>query len=241
MQRRLEDRIASWIADQVKEAGAKGAVLGLSGGLDSAVVAALCKKGLGENVLGAVLPCESVPADEADAKRTADALGLLTETIRLDESYRALLSVLPEGPSVAAANLKARLRMTALYHIARARSFLVVGTGNKSEIMAGYFTKYGDGGSDLLPLGNLTKTEVRLLATDLKIPKVIIDKPPSAGLWPGQTDEAELGIAYAELDQVLEAIASGMEEKIGPGILKKAKALISASEHKRRLPPVFKP
>jgi NAD+ synthase len=129
--------------------------------------------------------------------------------------------------------------MITLYYFANNLNYLVAGTGNKSEALVGYFTKYGDGGVDILPLGGLLKTEVRELARELDIPEKIIDKTPSAGLWQGQTDEAELGITYQDLDKTLQALESGKTSALPPKLVAKVKNLIAISEHKRRPPPIF--
>ncbi|MCK4307002.1 NAD(+) synthase, partial [candidate division WOR-3 bacterium] len=138
------------------------------------------------------------------------------------------------------ANLKPRLRMLILYYFANKLNYLVAGTGNKSELTVGYFTKYGDGGVDILPLGGLLKTQVIELAKELKIPQKIIEKVPSADLWKGQTDEGELGISYAELDKIILAIESGNSETTDPMVLNKLRNLMQVSEHKRLPIPIFK-
>jgi NAD+ synthase len=129
--------------------------------------------------------------------------------------------------------------MATLYYFANKLSYMVVGTGNKTELMVGYFTKYGDGGVDILPLGHLYKRQVRALAAELGVPDPIITKPPSAGLWSGQTDEQEMGITYEELDATLEAIESGETENVSPGVLEKVTGMIARSAHKRTLAPIF--
>jgi len=240
MQLLTGDRIAAWIAGKVKEAGCKGVVVGLSGGIDSAVVAALCRKALGDNVLCAIMPCESSPRDEEDAVKLAAEFAIRTITICLDSVYQSFPRVFSESSKLARINLKPRLRMLTLYYLANTYSYLVVGTGNKSEIMVGYFTKYGDGGSDILPLGDLYKTEVRELARELDLPGELIDKPPSAGLRKNQTDEEELGITYEKLDHALMAIETGNTEKIDSQILARVQSLIAGSAHKRLLPAIFK-
>nr|MCU0256832.1 NAD(+) synthase [Vicinamibacterales bacterium] len=136
---------------------------------------------------------------------------------------------------LAQANLKPRLRMTTLYYVANRLNYLVAGTGNRTEIAIGYYTKYGDGGVDLLPLGALVKSEVRALARELGVPAPIIEKPPSAGLWIGQTDEGEMGFTYAELEDYL---LRG-PDAVAPATVMKIERLVRASEHKRHLPPVF--
>jgi len=239
--KKLVERIAAWIASAVKDAGLQGAVVGLSGGVDSAVVAALCREALGDRVLGVLMPCESDPRDGEDALLVANTLGIETTTVRLDEVYQALARALPKPPTgLAAANLKPRLRMTTLYCFANQRSYIVAGTGNKSELMAGYFTKYGDGSADILPLGELYKTDVRKLARELGIPAPVLEKAPSAGLWKGQTDEEEMGISYEELDRALQSIESGRDSNVPVAIIEQVTLRIVASEHKRSPARVFK-
>lgn len=197
------ERISGWIKNKVDEADAKGVVLGLSGGLDSSVTAVLCKKALGENVLGLIVPCHSDPQDLRHAKLVADKFKIKTQTIDLTETYDTIVKNLPSGNKTSLANIKPRLRMLTLYYFANLRKYLVVGTGNKSELKVGYFTRYGDGGVDLLPIGDLYKTQIIKLACKLGIPKEIIEKSPSAGLWLHQRDEDELGVKYHELDTIL--------------------------------------
>jgi len=145
----------------------------------------------------------------------------------------------PGDSEIAAANLKPRLRMTVLYYFANTLNYLVVGTGNRSELEAGYFTKYGDGGCDILPLGGLLKTEVRRLAAELGIPDWVINRVPTAGLWEGQTDEGEMGISYEDLDGCLKAIKEGTEETVEKGKLEKTRRLVAKGAHKKAPPPVF--
>ncbi len=233
--------IPGWLRDYARQAGATGYVIGLSGGIDSSLAAALAVRGVGrENVLGLLLPCHSQGEDADYARMAADFLGIETVEVVLDATYDALLAALPSGTALADANLKPRLRMAALYHVAQSRSALVLGTGNKSELMIGYFTKYGDGGVDVEPLGDLYKMEVRQLARRVGLPAPIIERPPTAGLWPGQTDEGELGITYDRLDAILMALEAGEEPAASPEEVALVKRLIARSEHKRRMPPVFK-
>ena len=233
------DQITDWIANQVDDAGVDGVVLGLSGGIDSAVVLALCTRALDDNVLGAILPCESEQHDMLHARQVAETFGAETITVELDDFYEDLLIELPEeGNENARANLKPRLRMAALYFFANSRNALVCGTSNRSELAVGYFTKHGDGGSDILPLGGLLKMEVRGLARQLGVPGHIIDKPPSAGLWPGQTDEAELGLSYDTLDEIVAALDADREPDADPEEIRHVKDLMTAAQHKRRMPPV---
>ena len=234
----LVDQITDWIVAKAQDANVRGAVVGLSGGIDSAVTAALCKRALGENVLGVVMPCESARRDEEDAMHVAIKLGVPTVTVSLDKTFNALAEALSAAPGLARANLKPRLRMAALYHYANTMSYMVVGTGNRTELMVGYFTKYGDGGVDILPLGGLYKTQVRALARELGMPRRIIEKPPSAGLWEGQTDEGELGITYVDLDRALEAIRTGRTESVEYRDLTRVNRMVAGSDHKRIGPQV---
>jgi len=231
------DSLVSWISEQVKSAGSRGAVFGLSGGLDSAVVGGLCARALGDGALGLILPCHSSPEDMDDARLVCDAFGLKTITIELSGVYDEFLKALPEACVATMSNLKPRLRMAALYYVANEKGCLVAGTGNKSEYMVGYFTKYGDGGVDIMPLACIYKTDLFEIARELGVPERIVEKPPSAGLWTGQTDEKDLGLSYAELDRALKLIEQGGEEELEPSVLEKVRGMVRRSEHKRNLPP----
>ena len=233
----LAQHLSDWIGATIAESGGVGAVLGLSGGIDSAVAAALCKRTFPSHTLGVIMPCESDPADAQDGHLTAQHFGLAQATVDLTETYHTLCAQLHEcctempGDRLTGANIKPRLRMTTLYAFANHLGYRVVGTGNRSELAIGYFTKWGDGGVDLLPLGSLTKTRVRELALDLGVPRHIIDKRPSAGLWSGQTDEGEMGVTYEQLDAYLEG-------RGGEAARETADRLGAASRHKRELPPI---
>lgn len=234
----LAEKLASWIREKVLAAGCKGVVLGMSGGLDSSVMAVLCKRAFPQNTLGLIMPCYSQPEDKTHAQEVANKFAIPTTEIVLDSIYSALLHTLPDyraDPALgrlAKANLKVRLRMLALYCAANQLRYMVAGSSNRSEIAVGYFTKYGDGGVDIMPLGNLVKAQVRELARFLGIPQPIIDKPPSAGLWEGQTDEGEMGFSYNDLDRyLLTGEASGE-------IRGKIESMVAKSAHKRSLPPI---
>lgn len=236
----LADDIVQWMKQYAAQARANGYVVGLSGGIDSSVTAALAVKAMGsDRTLGVVLPCHSQSQDADCAREVAKVLDLEVLTVPLGPTYDALVETLPPGPEIAYANVKPRLRMTTLYYLAQSYGYLVAGTGNKPEIMVGYFTKYGDGGVDLEPLGELYKHEVKGLARVLKIPEVIIKRPPSAGLWPGQSDEEELGITYAELDAILDAMANGDPPPAPNAAIERVRTMIAKSAHKRMTPPVF--
>jgi NAD+ synthase len=237
-QEQLAEKLASWIKDKVLAAGSKGAVLGLSGGVDSSVAAVLCHRAFPQTTLAVLMPCYSSQEYMAHARLVAEKFSIPTKTVVLDDAFDGLLKVLPDDkvePDVnrlAQANIKARLRMLALYYFANRLKYMVVGASNRDELAIGYFTKYGDGGADILPLGSLLKGEVRELAKFLGIPEPIIDKPPSADLWEGQTDEGELGLSYDELDRYLTTGEAPAEIK------KRIDAMTRASEHKRQPPPV---
>lgn len=232
------DRIVNWLRDYAAGAGARGYVFGLSGGIDSACTAVLCQRAMGDNALGLLMPCHSEAQDAELACLLGDTFGLRTVTVALEPAYDALLAALPPGtPDLARANIKPRLRMSALYALAQTHGYLVAGTGNRSELAVGYYTKYGDGGADLEPLGELFKWQVRLLARELGIPQPIIDRPPSAGLWAGQTDEEEMGVTYDALDATLAAIESGEIKELDPALLARVQQMIVASAHKRAMPP----
>jgi len=240
--------IVSWLSDRAASAGARGFVVGLSGGIDSAVVARLCQQAAPHRILGVLLPCYSHPQDEDDARLVASTFSMPIVRVDLGPAFDALsealqtavkglpthVNVVDIKQQMPGANVKPRLRMTSLYFIANSLNYLVAGTGNRSEITLGYYTKYGDGGVDVLPIGGLLKSEVRALARDMGVPQRVIDKAPTAGLWMGQTDESEMGFSYDELEQYLTA---------GPGavpfsVAARIELLRKTSDHKRALPPI---
>ena len=210
------DKITNWLADYIKTTGFKGYVIGLSGGIDSALSASLAIKAIGkENVLGIILPCTLLGErdrveDVEDAKLLAESLGISTKILRLDIPAENIFSNLKDIATVEGkiilSNIKARLRMTSLRAFAEANHCLVLGTTNKSEEYLGYYTKAADGGAgvDVEPIADLFKFEVFEMAKELKnIPDKIINRDPSAGLFDGQTDESEIGITYKEIDRYL--------------------------------------
>ncbi|MGM0411087.1 MAG: NAD(+) synthase [Bacillota bacterium] len=205
----VENRLKNWLINKIDSAGAKGAVIGLSGGIDSAVTAVLSKKAFEDNTLAIILPCYSNNEDKKDAKLLAEKFNINYKTINLNGVYDEFLNTIDENNNskkssdIALANIKPRLRMITLYYYASINNYLVIGTDNWSELKVGYFTKYGDGGVDLAPLGRLVKSEVKDLAKHLGVPEKIIKKKPSAGLWKGQTDESEMGVSYEELDHYI--------------------------------------
>ena len=235
-------KIKDHMRSAVWNARAAGFVVGISGGIDSAVACALAAKAVGpERVLGVSMPVSSnSPQDAADAKALCDALGVRLITVPLGDVQEAFLAKEHiTGTPLLAGNIASRLRMTTLYNIAAANGYLVCGTSNKTEYLIGYSTKWGDGAADVQPLLHLYKKDVYALAEELGIPQEIIDKAPSAGFFEGQTDEVDIGLTYQELDSALWNLElnefvpqNAVEEKVLGLVLK--------SEHKRK-PPVFLP
>ncbi|MBN1355381.1 NAD+ synthase [bacterium] len=235
----LLGQIVDWLKKVLKETGANGYVFGLSGGVDSAVAGGLIRQAAGMKHFGMILPCCSSPDDLEDALKVAKALDLRTKQIDLTSVYNEFMGILTESTDVQQGNLKARLRMAVLYHYAAELNYLVAGTGNKTEYLIGYFTKFGDGACDVAPIRDLLKRDVRMLAEELEIPAEIIEKPPSAGLWEGQTDEAEIGLTYEILDSAVIGLEQG--STIVPfDAMEKVIRMHQNSRHKRQLPLSFK-
>ena len=238
--------IEAFIVHSVRESKRDGVVLGLSGGVDSALVAKLCADALGANrILALALPDGKGGKDLKDARRLAKSLGITFGVVNIGpvaNSFEKRLRA-TTADAIAGGNLRARTRMAALYFVANTENRVVMGTGNKSELLTGYFSKWGDGGVDFLPIGDLYKTQVLAMARHLGLPPEIIEKTPTAGLWPGQTDEGELGIVYADLDRFLlgielqlepEAIAEKAEVPLDR--VRHVEQLVAASVHKRKMP-----
>jgi NAD+ synthase len=242
------DKIASWLRERATKAGTRGFIFGLSGGVDSALVARLCQMAAPQRVLGVLMPCYSHAQDEQDARLVASTFSIPVARVDLAATFDALTDVLEHAvrglpthvdvidikQQLPEANIKPRLRMASLYLLANSLNYLVAGTGNRSEITLGYYTKYGDGGVDLLPIGGLLKSEVRALAREVGVPSQVIDKAPSAGLWMGQTDETEMGFTYDALEQYLTHGATA----VGTEVAKRIEQLRAVSNHKREMPPV---
>ena len=240
--------IQKFIQTRVSEADAKGVVLGLSGGVDSATALSLAVSALGsDSVKGLIMPFK--PSESIDlALNHAKSLDVETKEYKIHsivDSYKEIsnsyLSKASEG------NLHSRIRMSLLYGEAFSSNCLVLGTSNKSEILVGYYTKWGDGASDLLPMGDLYKSQIYTIAKDLEIPIDILDRVPTAELWEGQSDEEDLGISYSSLDKIL----LGLEKQFSTDELSKSTGidsesidrisnLVNLAIHKRVFPPVCK-
>ncbi len=239
--------ITSFIHHHLDDSGARGIVLGMSGGLDSSLVAELCAMAVGPHKVLGVWSGEG-PArgpDFGDARDWAKALGIDVRRYDIAPLVAAFQKALRirKDARTPLGNVKARVRMIILYAIANAEQRIVIGTGNKSELACGYFTLFGDGGADFLPIGDLYKTQVREMAAFLGVPKGILGKVPTAGLWAGQTDEDELGVPYADLDRVL----LGIELRLSPediaartgvdlATVHRIEAMVARSVHKRKTP-----
>ncbi len=235
----------------IRQTAPNGVVIGLSGGVDSSLVAALCAEALGKDkVLGIIMPSATTAQEDVnDANEFAATLGIEHKTIDIEGVLSAVGSLLNTEPrSLASSNLAPRLRMAVLYYYANQLNRLVAGTGNRSELLVGYFTKYGDGGVDMLPIGDLYKHEICELAKIMGVPEKIISKAPSAGLWPGQTDEDEIGLSYNELDIILVAVFDGKEtaeqaaKSTGIYIdkIRRVLSMHERNDHKLRPPPIAK-
>lgn len=256
----LADEISSWLNQRLEESGAHRFVLGVSGGIDSAVVAGLCARAAGpDRVLGVMMPSASNPNDMVEAQKVIAEFGIKGMTVDLTAIAQTIYSSVPDGSmlyadilgedsgtnlearfQLAEANVRPRLRMITLYYLANLSQGIVAGTGNRTEYLIGYFTKYGDGGVDIAPLVDLHKYEVRAVARAIGVPESIITRPPSAGLWEGQTDEQEIGLTYDQLDAALEGIEAGDTSGIDPAVLTRVERMVRTTEHKRQPTPQFR-
>ncbi len=239
--------ITSFIHHHLEDSGARGIVLGMSGGVDSSLVASLCAKAVGPQKVLGVWSGEGPArgADFNDARNLAKSLGIELRRHDITPLVAAFQTTvrIPRDERIALGNVKARLRMILLYYVANTERRIVMGTGNKSELACGYFTKMGDGGADFLPIGDLYKTQVREMAAFLGVPKRILEKIPTAGLWPGQTDEGELGIKYGDLDRILLGIEihltpEEIAERAGVDLatVRRVDELVRRNAHKRKTP-----
>jgi NAD+ synthase len=241
--------IVGFIETEITRAGFSRAVLGLSGGVDSALSCLLAAEALGpENVLALRMPYKSSSPESLEhAQLIIDQSGVQELSIPITDMVDAYLQKFPDAGKIRSGNVMARVRMTILYDQSAAFNGLVVGTGNKTEILLGYTTLYGDSACAINPVGDLYKTQVRQLAYAVGVPEVILTKPPSADLWAGQTDEEELGFTYAKVDQLLyllvdqrhsqeECVAAGFERDFVESVLER----IRRTQFKRVLPPIAK-
>jgi len=244
-----QKRICRFIKEYVENAGAKGIVLGLSGGIDSATIAALSSLAIGgENVLGLMLPENENfnQKDVDDAKVVAEQFHLKTQVCDMSNALNGIYDAIPvfdQSDKLCKGNIKARTRMIYLYYYANKQSRIVCGSSDKSETMMGYFSKWGDAAADIAPIMDLYKTQVRKLAINLGIPKELAQKPSTPALWPNQLAESELGIKYENLDLILFGIERFMSleevaEQLGieKSLVDKVKNRWLANEHKRRMP-----
>ncbi|HEU5445740.1 MAG TPA: NAD+ synthase [Nitrososphaeraceae archaeon] len=238
-------QITKFISEQVKSRKKNGVVIGLSGGLDSSVCLVLACKALGNNrIFGLIMPerGQTPQKDINNAYDLAHKLKIKHKEIHFERAKKILLSNLPND-KLSGGNLSARLRMAFLYHFAGKSNLLVLGTSDKSELMIGYFTKFGDGGADILPLGGLYKSQVKILGKKLGLSEHIINQPSSPRFWKGHVAEKELGLAYHEIDTILQYY---LENNMAScNLSKKKKKLVTdmvrKSQHKRELIPVYNP
>jgi NAD+ synthase len=241
--------LVNFIRSEITRAGFSRAVIGLSGGVDSALSCYLAAEALGaDNVLAVRMPYKTSSSESLEhAQLVIDLLGVKTLTIPIGEMADALIERFPEMNAVRRGNIMARCRMIVLYDQSETFRGLVVGTGNKTEILLGYTTLYGDSANALNPIGDLYKTQLRQLSRAIGVPAVIIDKPPTADLWKGQTDEGELGFTYADVDQLLyllvdqryspeDCVSAGFSESF----VKKVVERVRRNHFKRVLPPIAK-
>ena len=241
--------ITAFIAAQLEQTGFERVVLGLSGGLDSATVAFLCARAIGpENVFTVRMPYRtSSAASLTDAMAVVDALGCPTELVEITPMVDPMLELMPEAGNVRRGNVMARQRMIVLFDRSAAHDALVAGTSNKTESLLGYGTLYGDMACAFAPIGDLYKSQLRDVARHLGVPEQILVKPPSADLWPGQTDEGELGLTYDAVDRVLFALVDrrwSVDRCVAAGLhralVESVERRVAQMEFKRQLPPVAK-
>jgi len=255
------EHVVEFVRSVVDDAGADGAVLGLSGGIDSTTTAHVAVEALGaDGVHGLVMPSEVNAADNmSDAERVAEDLGIEYDVLDINPIYESFLDAYPEEDvesrvdadplRTAAGNVRVRIRGVLNYFVANAENRVVLGTGNRSETLTGYFTKYGDQAVDCNPIGNLYKQQVRQLAAAMDVPRDLVMKTPSAEMWLGQTDEEEMGLDYDTLDAVLALHVDGplsqsatvRQLDVTPEQVERVVELYERSAHKRKMPPAPEP
>ncbi|MES3517054.1 MAG: NAD+ synthase [Natronomonas sp.] len=247
------DHIVAFIEDIVDTAGAEGAVLGLSGGIDSSLTAYLAVEALGtEGLHGLLMPSTAnADADRTDAERVAEALGIEYDTFEINPIVDSFVEAYPDGrdDQMALGNVRVRTRAVLNYFVANTEDRIVLGTGNRSEAMTGYFTKYGDQAVDCNPIGNLYKCQVRQLAREVGVPEDLVTRTPTAGMWSGQTDEAEIGLDYDTVDLILALHIDGPLSKhatvetldVSAESVDRVIELYETSTHKRSMPPAPEP
>ena len=251
---RTRDHIVSFIRETVDAAGAEGATLGISGGIDSTTTAHLAVEALGVDGLhGLVMPSEvNDPEVMTDAERVAQELGIEYDVIEIQPIAEQFFAAVPEAAAdrMATGNVYVRTRAVLNYFVANAENRVVLGTGNRSEAMTGYFTKYGDQAVDCNPIGNLYKQQVRQLAAHIGVDRDLVMQTPTAGMWTGQTDEEELGLDYDQLDAILALSVDGplstaatvrTLDGISREAVERVEALVAESRHKRSMPPAPEP
>jgi NAD+ synthase len=245
----ISQKIAAFISEEVKNSGLNGAIIAVSGGIDSALTLSLTAEALGpERVRAVTMPERDITpeSDITDVMRLTDIYDVTCDVVDITPAIEAMSGALPlYDPSnrLVTGNIRPRIRMIVSYHYANALNMMVIGSSNKTELLTGYFTKYGDGGVDLMPLGDLYKCQVRQLACHMGVPQEIIDKTPTAGLWPGQSDEGEMGASYDTIDLILlgnENNISARDIALGINVdlslVERILARVEGNEHKRRLP-----
>ncbi len=248
------ERIIKFIREEFERANASYGIVAISGGVDSSLTLYLATEALRDRVIALIMPERGVTKKEdvEDAISIANSLGVKYYKIEINDIIKAFKRVMPKLKSnnrlIAVGNLKARIRMCINYFVANLKNGIVIGTGNKTELLLGYFTKYGDGGVDILPIGDLYKTQVRQLARYVGVPEKIIRKTPTSGLWKGQTDEGELGASYDLIDKILyklydegkdiDTIAKELD--IDKSIILRFKNMVEKNSHKRYGPKILK-
>lgn len=245
----IERVLVSFLKNEVEKAGFSRVVLGLSGGIDSAVAAAIAVRAFGPSgILGVIMPhASSNPASATDAALVAREMGFETVTVDITRQIEAYFEGATDASRMRRGNKMARERMSILYDLSAARAALVLGTSNKTELLLGYGTLFGDMACGVNPVGDLYKTQVRALARQMKVPERVIEKTPSADLWEGQSDESDFGFTYDEVDQLLFLIVDcrltrkeAVERGFADAFVAKVESLIRRSQFKRRLPTIAK-